>query len=87
LCREIGNPHKKVALKLFREGYLQRNSDAIKTIEQEIQILYGLDHANINQIIGYGSDGKVVKGSGRTITNLIYILVQYVPGGSFFDLI
>ena len=46
----------------------------------------GLDHKNINKIIGYGSDGKIVKPSGREITNLVYIILEYVPGGLFFDL-
>lgn len=46
----------------------------------------GLDHKNINKIIGYGSDGKIVKPSGREICNLVYIILEYVPGGLFFDL-
>ena len=46
----------------------------------------GLDHKNINKIIGYGSDGKIIKPSGREITNLVYIILEYVPGGLFFDL-
>ena len=46
----------------------------------------GLEHKNINKIIGYGSDGKIVKPSTREITNLVYIILEYVPGGLFFDL-
>ena len=45
-----------------------------------------MDHHNINRIIGYGSDGKILKPSGREISNLIYIVLEYVPGGLFFDL-
>ena len=45
-----------------------------------------MNHHNINRIIGYGSDGKIVKPSGREISNLVYIVLEYVPGGLFFDL-
>lgn len=36
--------------------------------------------------MGYGSDGKVVKPSGRNIINLVYIILEFVPHGLFFDL-
>jgi serine/threonine protein kinase len=36
--------------------------------------------------LGYGSDGHVKKPSGREITNLVYILLEYVTGGLLFDL-
>lgn len=37
-------------------------------------------------IVGYGSDGHVLKPSGREIKNLVYILLEYVTGGLLFDL-
>ena len=37
-------------------------------------------------IVGYGSDGTVLKPSGRKIENLVYILLEYVSGGLLFDL-
>lgn len=37
-------------------------------------------------ICGYGSDGHVLKPSGREIKNLVYILLEYVTGGLLFDL-
>lgn len=36
LCRSIEDPKKKVALKLLREEFLQRDSDSIRSVEQEI---------------------------------------------------
>jgi serine/threonine protein kinase len=48
--------------------------------------LQGLNHQNIVNIIGYGSDGHVLKPSGREIKNLVYILLEYVTGGLLFDL-
>lgn len=70
----------------MREEYLSKDADAIKTVENEIEILQGLKHETIVNILGYGSDGKVVKPSGRVISNLVYIILEYVSGGLFFDI-
>lgn len=48
--------------------------------------MQGLDHGNIVNIIGYGSDGHVLKPSGREIKNLVFIMLEYVTGGLLFDL-
>lgn len=74
-----------VALKLLREEFLQRDTESIKSVESEIQILQGLKHDNIIKIVGYGSDGHVKKPSGREINNLVYIHLEYVTGGLLFD--
>ena len=34
---------------------------------------------------GYGSDGLVLKPSGRKIQNLVYLVLEYVSGGLLFD--
>lgn len=36
-------------------------------------------------MLGYGSNGKIVKPSGREIFDLVYIIMEYIPGGIFFD--
>ena len=74
-----------VALKIFREEFLTRDSESIKSVEKEIEILQGLRHSNIINIVKYGSDGHVKKPSGRELTNLVYILLEYVSGGLLFD--
>jgi len=84
--RSIKEPKKQFALKLLREEFLSRDKDSIKSVEQEIQILQGLNHGNIVNIIGYGSDGHVLKPSGREIKNLVFIMLEYVTGGLLFDL-
>mmetsp|Transcript_13574 Transcript_13574/g.23098 ORF Transcript_13574/g.23098 Transcript_13574/m.23098 type:complete len:408 (+) Transcript_13574:43-1266(+) len=86
LARSLKDPKKQIALKLLREEFLQRDPESIKSVEQEIQILQGLKHVNIVNIVGYGSDGHVKKPSGREISNLVYILLEYVTGGLLFDL-
>ena len=40
---------------------------------------------NIIGIHSYGSDGKIVKPSGRKIENLVYIVLELVSGGLMFD--
>ena len=85
MARNMNNK-STVALKLLREEFLQRDADSIKSVEQEIQILQGLKHDNIVNIVGYGSDGTVLKPSGRKIENLVFILLEYVAGGLLFDL-
>ena len=85
MARSLKNPKQVVALKLLREEFLQRDADSIKAVENEIQILQGLKHENIINIVGWGSDGNVKKPSGREINNLVYILLEYVSGGLLFD--
>lgn len=87
LIRSIEDPKQKFALKLLREHFLNRDKDSIRSVEQEIMILKGLNHSNIVNIISYGSDGHVKKPSGREIKNLVYIMLEYVEGGLLFDVI
>merc|ERR1712110_427469 len=47
LCRSLADPKKQIALKLLREEFLNRDENSIKSVEQEIQILHGLNHGNI----------------------------------------
>merc|ERR1712110_404593 len=77
LCRSLKDHKQQIALKLLREEFLNRDEHSIKSVEQEIQILHGLNHMNIVNIKGYGSDGHVKKPSGREIKNLVYIYLEY----------
>lgn len=86
MARNIADKKKIIALKLLKEEFLQRDAESIKSVEQEIQILQGLNHPNIVNILGWGSDGVVVKPSGRKIENLVYIQLEYVTGGLLFDI-
>jgi cyclin-dependent kinase 12/13 len=79
------NTGQIVALKLLREEFLNRSEGSLKAVEQEIEILKGLTHPYIIKILGYGTDGQVIKGSGREVKDMVYILLEYVPGGILFD--
>ena len=78
-------PKKKFALKIFRHEYLQNPELGITQIEEEIKILHDLDHLNITKMHGFGSDGKILKPSGKVIPNLVYVILEYVDGMLLFD--
>lgn len=87
LARHIFDPSKKIAIKILRDEFLKGNNGTnTKLVEQEIQILSALNHNNIVRLIDYGSDGQIVKCSGRVLSNLVYISLEYVEGGLMFDL-
>lgn len=45
-----------------------------------------LEHTGIVRMLDFGDAGEVLKPSGRTITNLVYIMMEFVQGGLLFDL-
>ena len=75
-----------MALKLLKKEFLENDQESMKNVEQEITILRGLNHPNVVNILGYGSDGVIVKKSGRTSDKLVYLLLEYVSGGLLFDI-
>jgi len=74
------------AIKILKEEFLRRDEDSILSVHNEITILKNLNHAGLVAMHGYGDSGVVVKPSGRHINNLVYIQMEFVPGGLLFDL-
>ena len=74
-----------MALKILKEEFLRRDFENSKQVEQELQILTALQHKNVIGIFGYGSDGHIVKPSGREIKKLVFIMTEYINGGILFD--
>ena len=87
LVKDITDHDKLYALKLVRHKYLISAEKNIHSIEKEIEILKGLDHENIVKIHEYGCDGIVVKANDKQLKNQVYILTDYVPAGTLFDLV
>ena len=44
-----------------------------------------LDHQNITTLHGFGSDGKILKTTGKVISNLVFLIMEYAPGDLLFD--
>ena len=38
-------------------------------------------------MIQYGDNGSFLRRSGQTVENMVYLMLEYVPGGVFYDLI
>lgn len=86
LAVDLEDPSKTVALKIFKQEYLFETDDNIHSIEHEIEILKGLNHDRIVNILDYGSEGHVLKPSGREIKNMVYLVLERVHGGLLYDL-
>lgn len=82
----LKDPNKQVAIKIIKSEYLQRSSKVIRNIEQEIQILSWMDHKNVVKLLDYGTDGTIIKPSGREIKNIVFITMEYVSGCLMFNL-
>ena len=87
LVRDVEEPQKQFALKLIRHKYLLQDKKHIHNIEKEIEILKGLTHENIVTMSEYGCEGRIVKSSQKEIKNQVYILTEYLSGGTLFDLV
>jgi len=82
----VGAPDTQVAIKILKEEFLRRDEDSILSVQNEITILKNLQHTGIIRMMDFGDAGQVVKPSGRVISNLVFIVMEYVSGGLLFDL-
>lgn len=78
--------HSTFAVKILKEEFLRRDEDSILSVQNEITILKNLQHSGIIKMVDFGDAGQVVKPSGRIISNLVFIIMEYVQGGLLFDL-
>ena len=65
---------------------MKRDEDSILSVQNEITILKNLAHSGIIRMMDFGDAGQVIKPSGRVISNLVFIIMEYVSGGLLFDL-
>ena len=85
LAQTIEEPRQFVAVKILRDEFLARDADARKAVVNEVVILQTLKHPHIIKILEFGDDGQVLKPSGRSLTGLVYIVLELVQGGLLFD--
>jgi serine/threonine protein kinase len=84
--RSLQQPDRFVAIKILKEEFLRRDEESILSVQNEITILKNLNHEGIIGMHDFGDNGEVVKPSGRVISNLVFIVMEYVEGGLLFDL-
>ena len=84
--RSLKNPKKQFALKMLKNEFLEKDEKNFGIVQEEIKILESLNHQNIITINGCGSNGRIVKPSGRVLENLVYIILEFAPGGILFDM-
>ena len=78
LGRRIGNPSQLVAIKLLKEEFLKRDNDSLVSVHNEITILKNMEHTGIVRMLDFGDAGQCLKPSGRLITNLVFIIMEFV---------
>lgn len=86
LARSLADPRQHVAIKIIKEEFLKRDASSITSVENEITIIKHMKHPGIVRMLSFGDQGTVKKPSGRLISNLIYIVMEFVQGGLLFDL-
>lgn len=87
MVSDIENPQRTFALKLIRHEYLLSSKEHIHYIEREIEILKALEHESIVKLHEYGCDGHLVKPSSKVFENEVYLMTEFVHGGTLFDLV
>lgn len=75
-----------MAIKILKEEFLKRDNDSILSVHNEITILKNLEHSGVVRLLDFGDAGTVVKPSTRVISNLVFIVMEFVQGGLLFDL-
>ena len=76
---------KQVALKIIRGTYLKDSRKAAESIQREVQIMRKLNHSGCIKLLDEGTDGIVIKASGRCLDNLTFLVMEYVKGETLFD--
>ena len=76
---------KQVALKIIRGTYLKDSRKAAESIQREVQIMKELNHSGCIKLLDEGTDGIVIKASGRCLDNLTFLVMEYVKGETLFD--
>jgi len=62
----------------MKDEFLNRDEHSLSSVENEITILKNLNHFGIVHMLEFGDNGKVVKPSGRVISPIVYIMMEFV---------
>lgn len=86
LCESVNDSGQQYAMKVMRDEFLKKDQRNLKMVQNEVSILKGLNHKGIVKLIEFGEKGCVQKSSGQITDNLVYLLMEYIPGGTLFNL-
>ena len=75
----------QVAIKILRSEFLAKSEDNLKSVQNEVKILQGLNHKGIVRLLDFGDAGVIVKPSGRTINKLVFLILEFVNGDLLFN--
>ena len=84
LANEI-NSNRKVAVKVIKTTYLNESTKAQNSIKGEINIMKFLNHPGCIKLLEEGTNGQVVKASGRALDDLNFLVMEHVGGETLFD--
>lgn len=87
LCKNLTETDKFVALKIIQKDWLKTVPNAIDQIQKEFEIQKKLDHVGINKAFEFGTNGFFVKKDGSMVTNLTYLIFDYVKGMNLFKVL
>ena len=70
---------------MIRGNYVNGDARAVNSIKDEVSVMKLLNHPGCVRLLDEGSNGKVIKASGRKIEDITYIMMEHVPGETLFD--
>jgi len=86
LAKDKNNNDQLVALKVFDKSNTINNTQAMKTLKEEVAAYSSLSHSNMVSLISFKEDAIWKKSDGRTV-KIAYMVLEFVSGGELFDFV
>ena len=55
---------------MIKDSYYKKNAKNATCVENEIEVMSSLDHVNIVKMIDHGSEGNILKKSGKGLVDI-----------------
>ena len=69
-----------VALKIIKAEYLTSELKNRSKVNDEMHVMKLLEHKGIVKLYDRGTQGVLLEPSGNMIGNIVYLVMEYVPG-------
>ena len=79
---------EQVVVKIVKPNYIRQSKEASEALKCEVSIMKSLDHKACVKVLDEGTDGRLVKESGRVMKNVTFIVMEYTAKEtlySFYD--